>query len=70
MWYNGTKDVEGKIGKANNWKRLQQSTHKKGIEAFILTAQEQELQTNVVKSKIQNISSDSKCRVQRKRRNS
>ena len=47
---------------ASNWLWLQKGTLKKETEGLIFAAQEQALQTKVMKAKIQKISDNSKCR--------
>ena len=57
------KNIEGKHDHNSTWVWLKLGTIKKEAEGLIFAAQEQTLQTNVMKAKIQGISANSQCQL-------
>ena len=56
------RNIDWKHDHNSTWAWLKPETIKEETEGLIFTAQEQALQTNVMKAKIQEISANSKCR--------
>ena len=60
-YMDDTWDIDGKLDHNSTWAWLKLGTLKKETEGLIFAAQEQALQTNKIKAKIQGISATSKC---------